>query len=229
MEGMIRRAAEQSLIDALGDTPAVLLQGPRQSGKSTLAQQVAQAKFRGHYVTLDDAVALAEARENTLSFLSGRPVPLVLDEVQRAPELLLSIKLLIDKQRRPGSYLLTGSANVLSLPKIADSLAGRMEVVELMPFTQNEIEGADGHFVDRLFKQDAPAGQCAGCDDLAQRVARGGFPEPVQRATQERRDAWFASYVRTLLDRDVRDLANISGLTQMPRLWRYSPRGRGKA
>jgi len=143
----------------------------------------------------------------------------VIDEVQRAPELFLALKLLVDQHRRPGQFLLTGSANVLLLPKIADSLAGRMEPIELAPLTQAELEGSDRNLVDLLFSPDLPkAAPSPATTGLALRIARGGFPEPVARESPPRREAWFQAYVRTVLERDVRDLSNVSGLTQMPRL-----------
>jgi uncharacterized protein len=217
---MIGRFASRKVLAALQDTPVVLLQGPRQSGKSTLAQRIAQERFAGNYITLDDPIALAEARRNPASFLRSRKPPLVIDEVQRTPELFLALKLFVDQDRRAGQFLLTGSANVLLLPKVADSLAGRMEPIELAPFTQAELEGSEQNFVDRLFSAEpfAPTRTAHNADDLARRIARGGFPEPASRDDAERREAWYQAYVRTILDRDVRDLANISGLTQMPRL-----------
>lgn len=213
---MIVRATERLLREAMEDTPVVMVQGPRQSGKSTLVQQISGSRS---VITLDDPIVLAEAKQNPLGFLKGQTLPILLDEVQRAPELLLSIKLMIDKDRKPGSFVLTGSANVLALPKVAESLAGRMEVLELLPFSQAELEGSQENFVDRLYSGQAPAAEFASAGaSLHERLVRGGFPEPSQRASQDRRDSWYRSYVRTLLDRDVRDLANISGLTQLPRL-----------
>ncbi len=216
---MVERLAARALEEALQDTPVVLIHGPRQSGKSTLAQAAAKNHFGGNYVTLDDPLILEEARTNPSSFIKGKNPPLVIDEVQRAPELFLAIKLFIDRNRKPGQFLLTGSANVLVLPKVADSLAGRMEPIDLLPFSQAELEVATSNFTDMVFGKDLPAGfHPSSKDDLVQRIAKGGFPEPVQRSSESRREAWFQSYVRTVLDRDVRDLSNVTGLTQMPRL-----------
>lgn len=215
---MFRRFAEAQVADAVQDTPVVLIHGPRQSGKSTLAQAVAKDHFGGNYVTLDDPLILEEARTHPISFLKSRNGPLVIDEVQRAPELFLAIKLLVDKDRTPGRFLLTGSANVLVLPKVADSLAGRMEPIQLLPLSQAEMEGADTNFPDRLFEMGEMQRAASSSGDLAMRIARGGFPEPVGRPSESRREAWFQSYVRTILERDVRDLSNVAGLTQMPRI-----------
>ncbi len=215
---MLVRQLEGAVTEALADTPITLIVGPRQSGKSTLAKQFVDRERR--YVTLDDPDALMLARENPKEFLESYGTPLVIDEVQRAPELFLPIKLRIDRDRKPGSYLLTGSANVLTLPKIGDSLAGRVEVIDLLPLTQAEIDGtAEPNFVHAIFKKEPSARATWDCGvDLFERLGRGGFPEHALRASGRRRAQWCESYIRTLLERDVRDLAQIEGLTQLPRL-----------
>lgn len=205
-------------MDALTDTPVVLIHGPRQSGKSTLGQALESGRT---YVTLDDPIALALAKRDPRAFLEAYPSPVMIDEVQRAPELFLAIKLKVDRDRRPGQFLLTGSANVMNLPKLADSLAGRMEIVDLLPFTQSELEEKPANFVDALFEETfRPNFEVDDEKGLADRLTRGGFPEPSLRSSATRRDAWFANYVRTLLERDVKDVANIEGLSQMPLLLR---------
>ena len=215
---MIERAAKGPLLDALSDTPVVLIHGPRQSGKSTLGQALEPGRT---YVTLDDPLALALAKRDPKAFLEAYPSPVMIDEVQRAPELFLPIKLNVDRDRKPGKFLLTGSANVLNLPKLADSLAGRMEIVDLLPFSQSELEGRTGNFVDALFEESfAPSSEPEDLKQLIDRMVRGGFPEPSLRSSPARREAWFANYVRTLLERDVKDVANIDGLSQMPLLLR---------
>jgi uncharacterized protein len=162
---------------------------------------------------------LAAARGDAAGFLADFAQPLVLDEVQRAPDLLLAIKAAVDRQRTPGRFLLTGSANVLLLPRVAESLAGRMEIVPLWPFSQGEIEGGGEGFIDAAFSGAPPAlGRSSSSTQLADRVLRGGYPEAVPLASAERRRAWFDAYVTTILQRDVRDLARIEGLTELPRL-----------
>lgn len=213
---MIGRFAEQRLRDAVADTPVVLVHGPRQVGKSTLAQKVAR-EIGATEVTLDDLASLELATRNPEAFLKNHPTPLLIDEVQRAPGLMLAIKAEVDRQRGPGRFLLTGSANVLTLPKVADSLAGRMEVIDLWPLSQAEIHGRDAKFVDLAFDGNPQLGSSF---DLADSLQKGGFPEPLSRSALKRREAWYQSYVRTLLERDVRDLAQIDGLTQLPRLLR---------
>ena len=215
---MIDRFARQPLSEALSDTPVVLIHGPRQSGKSTLGQALETNRT---YVTLDDPIALSLARRDPKAFLETYPSPVMIDEVQRAPELFLAIKLNVDRDRRPGKFLLTGSANVLNLPKLADSLAGRMEIIDLLPFSQSELEDRPSNFVDSVFEESfVPRFDKEDIKGLIDRMLRGGFPEPSLRSSQSRRDAWFTNYVRTLLERDVKDVANIDGLAQMPLLLR---------
>jgi len=196
----------------------VLIHGPRQSGKSTLGQALETGRT---YVTLDDPIALSLARRDPKAFLEAFPTPIMIDEVQRAPELFMAIKLNVDRDRKAGKFLLTGSANVLNLPKLADSLAGRMEIVDLLPFSQGELELSPDGFVDAVFEDSFdPIFEAENIKGLAERIVRGGFPEASLRSSQTRRDAWFANYVRTLLERDVKDVANIDALAQMPLLLR---------
>lgn len=217
---MYRRNVADVLEEALADSPVVLLNGARQTGKSTLVRSGMVAGFSGRYLTLDDAGVLSAAATDPAGFLAGLGRPVVLDEVQRAPDLFLAIKAEVDRDRRPGSFLLTGSANVLLLPRLSESLAGRMEVHTLWPLSQGELEGVREGFVDAAFSGGAPPAFLDAEDPprLFERVLRGGFPEVVGRESAGRRRAWFDSYVTTILQRDVRDLANIERLTEMPRL-----------
>ncbi len=213
----IGRALSTPLLAALQDTPVVLLHGARQTGKTTLARAVAAGPHPAAYVTLDDPVQLAAARADAAAFLAGMPGAVVLDEVQRAPGLFLAIKAEVDRQRRPGRFLLTGSANIFLIPQISEFLAGRMEVLTLWPFAEAEMIGTTTGFLDALF---APSPPRAGSppDDLPSRLLRGGYPPAVERRDPERRRAWFGSYLLTLLERDVRDMANIESLTSLPRI-----------
>lgn len=215
---MLARHAAARLRTALADRPVVLLHGARQTGKTTLARVVAE-EIGARYVTLDDLTVLSAARGDPAGFLAGSPQPLVLDEVQRAPELLVAIKAVVDRKRTPGRFLLTGSANVLLLPRVAESLAGRMEIVKLWPFSQGEMAGAAEGFIDAVFGDEPPAlARPSSPSALTDRVLAGGYPEAVPIESAERRRAWFDAYVTTILQRDVRDLARIEGLTELPRL-----------
>ncbi|MCH8980284.1 MAG: ATP-binding protein, partial [Armatimonadetes bacterium] len=214
---MYRRLAEARVADAIEDTPVVVVQGPRQCGKSTLVQQFCVGDVP--YITLDDGLSLDAATRNPDAFIARFRGPAVLDEVQRAPGLFRAIKKSVDQNRTPGRFLLTGSSNVLLLPKLSESLAGRMEIVPLWPLAQSEIESSEGSFLDWAFSHEQ--GPCDAPEtDLTDRILAGGFPEPLGRQTFARKAAWFESYLKTIAERDVRDLADIEGLTAMPRLLR---------
>ena len=210
------------LTDALTDTPVVLVNGARQSGKSTLVQSLpGPAGVARQYLTLDDAVVLSAAKSDPAGFINALQGAVTLDEVQRVPELFLAIKAAVDRQRQPGRFLLTGSANVMLLPGIADSLAGRMEVLSLWPLSGAELaDSPDLNRADALFMGDWSALAVPPCEreDLVARLLAGGFPDAVARTSQRRREAWFDSYVQAVLMRDVRELANIEQLTEVPNL-----------
>jgi len=217
---MYARHITQPLDQALADTPVVVLNGARQTGKSTLVAALSQTQNR-RYVTLDDRVVLAAARTDPEGFIAGLEGSVALDEVQRAPDLFLAIKAAVDRDRRPGRFLLTGSANVLLLPTIADSLAGRMEVLSLWPLSCCERVGAaEANRVDALF--DGAFGSIAipPCNrpELIRWLLSGGFPEAVRRELAHRRSAWFDNYLDAVLQRDVRDLAQVEQLHEVPNL-----------
>ena len=217
---MIPRNITESLLAALKDSPVVLLNGARQTGKSTLVQALASSGHPARYLTFDDATVLASARQDPQGFIAGLNGPMILDEVQRVPEIFLSIKAEVDRSRCPGQFLLTGSADVLLLPRLAESLAGRMEVLTLWPFSQGELEKVTEGSIDAFFAKELPPfkDKPLNRSELFQRVLAGGYPEAVTRKSEDRRRAWFGSYLTTILQRDVRDLAQIEGLTILPRL-----------
>jgi uncharacterized protein len=219
---MIRRNVEPLMLAGLADSPVVLLVGARQTGKSTLIQSPAFQKDNRRFITFDDASILSAAKADPAGFLNSYPEPLALDEVQRIPELFLAIKAAVDRNRAPGRFLLSGSANVLFLPRVADSLAGRMEVITLWPFSQGEIEGVREGFIDAVFSAKLPGikppQKWDERKEIRQRALSGGFPEALTRTNTERRNAWYGSYLTTILQRDVRDISRIEDLTVMPRL-----------
>ncbi len=213
----VKRAIAPRLMAALGDTPAVMLVGPRQAGKSTLVQQLAAGPHPARYTTLDDLRTLDAARRDPVGFVERAAGALVIDEIQRAPELLLAVKASIDRDRAPGRFVLTGSAQVMLLPAVSESLAGRVEVHTLWPFSQAEIAGVRGAIVEQLFDPraslaPAPATTRA---QLIERILRGGFPEALARE-DDRRSEWLDSYLTAIVQRDLRELANIERLTQIP-------------
>jgi hypothetical protein len=216
---MYARFIKSRLTDALADTRVVLLNGARQVGKSTLARQLAD-HLGGQYLTLDDPATVALARADPMALVQHGGGLLVVDEVQLAPELFPAIKQVVDVDTRPGQFLLTGSANVFLLPRLSESLAGRMEILPLFPLSQGEMVGTAHNLVDVLFGERDLRLERVPLDrlEVCERIIAGGFPEAVARVPGERRDAWFRSYVASLLQRDVRDLANIEGLTDLPRL-----------
>lgn len=204
----------------MADTPVVLVHGARQTGKSTLVKAYAETTNGARYLTLDDATLLAAATEDPAGFLSRFAGPVILDEVQRAPGLFRAIKLAVDRNRQPGRFLLTGSANVLLLPNLSESLAGRMEILTLWPFAGTELAGNRRSFVDAVFDK-GPMPSVTSPEPrpaLLQRIVAGGFPEAVGRVSSRRRSAWFGAYITTILQRDVRELSNIEHLTLLPRL-----------
>ncbi|WVT77995.1 ATP-binding protein (plasmid) [Sinorhizobium chiapasense] len=211
------RLAEQRIHDAMSDTRVVLIVGPRQSGKTTLAKKMASPEME--YYTLDNATTLEAAQRDPVGFVRGMNRAII-DEIQRAPELLLAIKESVDTDQRPGRFLLTGSANLMTLPRVADSLAGRMEVVRLLPLAQSEIRAAGGSFLLDAFRNDAKAGDSLVGDDLMATVLAGGYPEALGRKTSSRRQDWYADYIQAIVQRDVRDVAQIEQIAQMPRLLR---------
>ena len=219
---MIRRHLVDALKAALGDTPAVFLAGPRQAGKSTLARDLCGGRSRRRYLTFDDAAVMAAASRDPSGFLAGLAGDVVLDEAQRVPALFLAIKAAIDRDRRPGRFLLTGSAGILVVPQVAEALAGRVEILNLWPLSQGEIEGTVEGFIDASFSDRFPPDldKPVSRRELCEVIVRGGFPEARERAVPERRDAWFRSYVSTVLSRDVRELAAIEGLAELPHLLR---------
>lgn len=216
---MIERALTRPLLAALSDTPVVLLLGGRQTGKSTLVTSLADRGHNAEYVTLDDPTELAAARRDPVAFVDRFEGPVIFDEVQRAPGLFLPIKAAVDRDRRPGRFLITGSANVLLAPAAAEALAGRMEALALWPFSSEELAGRTaGQFLRSLFTGEPgdPEPPLVDQTELVSRLLAGGFPEAVARDDDERRRHWFASYLTTILERDVRALADIERLEELP-------------
>ncbi|MGB8260026.1 MAG: ATP-binding protein [Terracidiphilus sp.] len=219
---MNQRSLAAPLNESLADTPAVLVNGARQTGKSTLVQSPQLAGRDRAYLTFDDPGLLGAARRDPSGFVAGLGDRVTLDEVQHVPEIFPVLKAAIDRDRRPGRFLLTGSANPMLLPLLADSLAGRMEVLTLWPFSQGELEGRTETFLDTLFStgplpwSGAPSGLAR--PQLLEAILAGGYPPAIARPSPARRASWFQSYRMTMLQRDIRDLANIADATAVPRL-----------
>ena len=211
------RYLQQQVLDALSDTPVVCILGPRQVGKTTLARQLEPGRT---YVSFDDNTMLAAARYDPLGFVAGLPDRVILDEVQRVPELLTAIKLSVDNDRRPGRFILTGSANLLLLPNVQESLAGRMEVIYLNPLSEQEKHHSDFSLLEALLtNQIKPAitGVQPPVTGIAEAVVGGGYPEPNTR-TEARARQWYRQYLNAIIQRDVQDIANIRDGDELLRL-----------
>jgi len=212
------RRLTPALHTALRDTPVVCLLGPRQCGKTTLARTL-EPDYT--YLSFDDAATLAFAQTDPAGFAAALPPRAIIDEIQRAPSLLRALKLVVDNNRRPGRLVLTGSANLLLLPTLGDSLAGRMEILQLHPLTAGEQALAPGNFLAHLLAGKlkpalASAANASGAE-LARRVVAGGFPEAVLRPPVRAR-AWHRAYLRTLIERDVQDIARVRDTAAVSRL-----------
>ena len=201
------------------------MQGARQTGKSTLVQTLEVNDKPIRYVSLDEAPVLAAATRDPVSFVASVTSTLVIDEVQRVPDLFLAIKTEVDRNRQPGRFLLTGSANALMLPRIADSLAGRVQILTLRPFSQDEIALRQSSFIDALFDRANYGAMLEPFisypldrETLIEKIIRGGYPFSIQHTDATDRQLLFNSYITTILQRDVRDLANIEGLVLVPQL-----------
>lgn len=212
------RHIEARVAESLADTPVVLIAGPRQAGKTTLVRRMTGAGLR--YLTLDDELTLLAARQDPVGMVRSLDRAAI-DEIQRAPQLLLAIKKSVDEDRRPGRFLLTGSANLMMLPTVADSLAGRMEALMLLPLSQSEMHGTTVNWLDSVFAGRLPNVSLPLVGEaLIEAVLRGGYPEAVLRATPRRRSAWARQYTDALIQRDVRDVAGVEKLDQLPRFLR---------
>jgi hypothetical protein len=212
------RYAGPRLTEALADSPVVLIHGPRQCGKTTLARVV--GKRMGYtYINFDDDIARGAAEADPAGFVADLPERTILDEVQQVPVIFSALKTAVDRKRVAGRFMLTGSANVLLLPKLADSLAGRMQILRLHPLAQCEMARRAPAFLDVLFRGGFKTRQTERlASQLAERIVAGGYPAALARPTERRRATWYRDYLEALVQRDVRDLARISALDALPRL-----------
>jgi predicted AAA+ superfamily ATPase len=218
------RKLKRHLEIAMQDTPVVLINGPRQSGKTTLVKQYSSSLS---YYTLDDDNTQNAAKQDPVGFIN-KIDKAIIDEIQRAPELLRAIKLSVDQNRQPGRFLLTGSANLLTLPQVGDSLAGRMEILTLLPLSLAEIGRRESLFLSYVKNQSWPQQTTSEQLDIVSRVLTGGYPEMLTRPDPARRSAWAKSYIRAIVERDIKDISSIEKLAEMPRLLEVLAQQSGK-
>jgi uncharacterized protein len=216
---LLERGLRASIEQALADTRVVVVLGARQVGKSTLVREIASGESGRRFITLDNAARRRRALEDPTGFVADLRTPVVIDEVQRAPDLLLAIKQSVDEDQRPGRYLLTGSANILTASTIADALTGRAEYLRLWPLSQAELHGASSRLLAALFAGTAPdlAEAPTGRRAHAQMLVAGGFPE-ARRRSPARRAAFFQSYLATVLERDLSTIARVHDRANVGRL-----------
>jgi predicted AAA+ superfamily ATPase len=218
---MFARNAQPLVLEALADTRVVLIAGARQVGKSTLAQEIARTGHPAEELSLDDRGTRETALADPEGFIAGLSGPVFIDEIQRAPDLLLAIKGAVDRDPTPGRFLLTGSANIRTARRVKDALTGRMETIALWPLAQSEIHDSSTNLVDALFAREPPRvnGAPVGRDAFMDVAAAGGYPEARVRSGR-RRARWFASYLDTTFDSDLREISDARKLDEVPRLLR---------
>jgi predicted AAA+ superfamily ATPase len=217
---ILPRTIQSSIEEALTDTPVVAVLGPRQVGKSTLVKSMAPDRA---YINLDEEPYAGTAHSDPEGFISGLPEFVTLDEVQRVPELIPAIKTSVDLNRKPGRFLLTGSANLLLLPQLSESLAGRMQIIRLHPLSESEKAEVPGDCLQRIIKNEFSAEVKprpeADDEDLIKRILAGGFPEAIRRNSQRAR-SWHRQYLEAILEKDVREVARVQDVDELGRLLR---------
>lgn len=218
----VTRHAKPRVAEALADTRIVVIQGARQVGKTTLVQELV-TEFGGRFESFDDELTLAVAAEDPIGFLTRDSDRLLaIDEVQRVPALILALKLVVDRDPRPGRFLLAGSANLLRLPTIEDSLAGRAEDIELHGFSQGELAGHTERFIDRLLAGDRFLDHTSQLNrhHYLERATSGGYPEALRRPAGRRRNQWLDNYVNRIVARDAYDVSNLQRIGELPMILR---------
>ncbi len=218
----IKRNLRNDVVETLEYAPVVLINGARQSGKSTFAKELLEEGKLQNYITLDNPGVLSKITRSPIDFLENLPVGTIIDEIQKIPELFSAIKYVVDNNRVPGRFLLTGSANILLLPKLADSLAGRIAIHTLRPFSVGEFEDKKEDFVDWAFSEEFEnfkVKENLTNNQLFEKIARGGYPEVLtSNYSENNQTRWYDDYINTLLIRDIRDMADIDGLNDIPAL-----------
>ncbi len=225
---IIERNIKPNILEALKRMPVVFLNGPRQAGKSTLAQMLISNSWPATYITLDEPTQMGAAQANPKIFLQAHDGPLIIDEVQMAPELFYTIKMIVDDLRykalhskkepsADGRFLLTGSTSLMSLPTLTDALVGRMAIITLYPLSVTEVSKSKANFLETLFANSFRSTKKENDYDLVSMMSRATFPEIANEPDNARRQ-WFESYIMSILQRDVRQIAHIEKLGVLPNL-----------
>lgn len=223
---MIHRWQKENLIKGLQNRRVVFISGARQCGKTTLARELVNEDI--DFITLDNSVYLQAAKTDPEGFVKRQKKTLIIDEVQKAPELLSAIKQVVDENTSPGQYLLTGSANILSMSGVHESLAGRIKYIRLRPFTQGEINGVNPLYLENFFNESFKDGDPFVDKDVILSLAfKGGFPEPLRLDKEERR-SWFKDYMTSLLEKDLKDISTIYRMDKIKLLLEVSASWSGK-
>lgn len=206
------------VIESLETQPAVLINGARQVGKSTFIEEIVSKKVKLSYITLDNDQDLLSLQGDPISFLEQYDSLLAMDEIQRAPDVFISLKRIVDARKKYGQFLLTGSANVLMLPKLSESLAGRMIVYTMWPLSQGEIRNIYSNFINKIFQKEFAFKDTKILSDneWAEILIKGGYPASLKAKTEKQRNTWFKSYLATILQKDIKSLSDIEGLREIP-------------
>ena len=213
---MYQRFVENRIKQVMTDTRVVHLTGPRQSGKTTLAEKVAEDQME--FLSLDNPTLLDSAEFDPLGFIKGKD-RVVIDEFQRVPDLILAIKLSVDSDKRPGRFLLTGSTDLKILPVVADSLAGRIETIQLFPLSQAEILSGGGNFLDSIFDfNNMKVGEIKTGRKLVELVFAGGYPDALKRSNAIRKNDWYLKYLDKIVNEDIPLLAKTNHLDELPEI-----------
>ena len=218
------RFVERQLREAIEDTPVVVIHGPRQCGKSTLALMLSDSTHEYKYLTFDDDTVMTAAKLDPLGFCLRLPNKVIIDEVQRVPSIFTAIKYIVDQNRTPGRLILTGSSDAMSMPQVAESLAGRVEIIRLYPFAQAEFRkeqenntllyhiyhGSFATLTNKTYQRLGPK--------LSEMIVRGSFPSALQRHKERRVQRWYTEYTQALVQRDIHQLAEIRKAEAVPKL-----------
>ncbi len=215
-----KRNITQKIVKSLKNNPVVMINGSRQVGKSTLIEMLSEKEFPIEYITLDNHNILFASSNDPYGFLSSYNSPLAIDEIQRNPELLIAIKRIVDENKRTGSFLLTGSANVLTIPKVSESLAGRMVLHTLWPLSQGELRGKMENFVNWAFNEETIPSikNKLNQNELFDIILKGGYPRSILAEDYEDRMQWVQSYLNSIIQRDIMSLSKIEGLKEIPQI-----------